>query len=413
MNKRVPKVALLLDGSRSFDRGLLRGIARYVGLHGPWAFLRPAAFYQRALGSPQQSFDELRRSEPDGAIMNDSRWSGEIERLRIPVIIVPIERMVPGARHLLCENRQAAVQAADHLIGQGLRNFAFAGFERAMWSVERCEHFCRRLAERGFTAQSHLVPLSAGETKRPRYEAAVVRWLKSLPKPVGIMACNDEFARSLSELCRVHDLRVPDDVALIGVDNDELICELSSPPLSSVGFAAERAGYEAAELLDSLMAGKKLKQSDICVHAGHVVARQSTDLLAIKDEEVVKALRFIRENSDHLIQVDDVVEATLLSHRTLHSRFSRVVGHSLLTEVNRWRAAHIAKLLTTTNDSIQHIARSIGYESAGHMGRFFHREMGLTPRAYRQTRQGWPGDVERARAPLPKGNPHTEHASEA
>lgn len=202
------------------------------------------------------------------------------------------------------------------------------------------------------------------------------------------MACNDEFARWLSELGRIHRPRIPDEVALIGVDNDELICELSSPPLSSVSFATEQAGYEAAELLDRLMNGRKSeKWHRILVRSSRVVARQSTDLLAVRDEEVVKALRFIWRNSHRLIQVNDVVDATLLAHRTLHNRFCRIVGHSLVQEINRRRAAHIADMLVTTSDSIYRIARSIGYETAGHMSCFFRREMGVTPREYRLRRQ--------------------------
>lgn len=387
MNDGIYRVALLLDGSRSFDRGLLRGIARYAGLHRPWTFVRPATFYQRSSGLTKPSAEELARLDLDGVVVNGGRAEAAVMRLGIPVIVVPVGRMVPGACHLLSENREAAIMAADHLAAQGLRQFAFVGFDKTLWSLERRDHFCRRLAERGWTAGSRLVPLMPCESGRSRREVAMMHWLRSLPKPVGIMACNDEVARWLSELCRLHGVRIPDEVSLIGADNDELICELSSPPLSSVAFATERAGYEAAELLDSLMAGHRVRTDTVVAHVDHVVARQSTDLLTIQDEEVVKALRFIRENSDRLIQVNDVVDATLLSHRTLHTRFCQAVGHSLITEVNRRRAAQIAKLLTTTNDSIHQIARSIGYENDGHMGRFFRREMGTTPQAYRRSRQ--------------------------
>lgn len=388
MNRRIPKVALLLDGSRSYDRGLLRGIAHYVGLHEPWTFLRPAAFYQQAFGAARMAWEEIRRQKPDGVIMNAPPREEERPQLRIPAVMVPVGRMVARTHCLLSDNRAAALLAADHLLGLGLRHFAFAGFEEAVWSSERREHFERRLAERGLSASTCLTPLSARQSKRPRCEAALVRWLRTLPKPVGIMACNDEFARWLSELCRIHGLRIPDEVALIGVDNDELICELSGPPLSSVSFATDQAGYEAAELLDRLMRGGKSQPwQSILVRASRVVARQSTDLLAVRDEEVVKALRFIRRNSHRLIQVGDVVEATLLSHRTLHNRFCRIVGHSLVQEINRRRAAHIAEMLVTTSDSISRIARSIGYETAGHMSRFFRRELGVTPREYRLRRQ--------------------------
>jgi LacI family transcriptional regulator len=257
VKNRNCKVALLLDGSRSFDRGLLRGIARYVALHRPWAFVRPAAFYERFSSPAKHPPTELGHLELDGAIVNGSGVEKMLMRRGIPVVVVPVERLVPGASHLLSDNQGAAVLAADHLVAQGLRQFAFVGFDRTVWSQERRDCFCRRLAERGWTAQSHVAPLASRRDRRPCGEEALVRWLESLPKPVGVMACNDEMARWLAELCRLHGVRIPDDVSLVGTDNDELICELSSPPLSSVAFATERAGYEAAGLLDALMAGRR------------------------------------------------------------------------------------------------------------------------------------------------------------
>ncbi len=386
--RRTWRVALLLDSGRAFDRGLLAGIARYVAMHHPWTLLRPAAFYQRFSGLLNQSLGEIRRCRPDGVIMNYSPLGKKVLALGVPVILVPVQRLLPGASHLLCENREAAILAADHLIGLGLRHFAFAGFDRAIWSLERREAFCRRVNEHGFSVSSHLVPLSASKALQSRCEAAVIRWLKALPKPVGIMACNDDFARSLAELCRRHGVSVPDEAALIGVDNDELICELCSPPLSSVAFATERAGYAAAELLERLMSEKHPVAVNLPVPASHVIARPSTDLLAIADAEVVKALRYIRGNADRIIRVRDVVAATFLSHRTLHDRFQRAVGHSLIKEINRQRAAHIARLLVCTQDPIGRIARSVGYYNAAHMSRYFQREMGVSPRAYRLQRQG-------------------------
>ena len=208
--------------------------------------------------------------------------------------------------------------------------------------------------------------------------------MPACPSRSGFSACNDEFARSLAELCRLHGLRVPDDVALIGIDNDELICELCNPPISSVPFATEQAGYQAAEMLDRLMRKRSAAVADIHVPASPVVVRQSTDRLASDDPEVVKALRFIRENSGRIIQVRDVVRATFLSHRTLHNRFCRAMGNSLAKEINRQRALHIARLLLGTQETLGHIARSLGYDNDAHMARYFHREMGETPRAYRR-----------------------------
>ncbi len=326
---------------------------------------------------------ELRRADPDGVIMNESHLDEEVIRNGIPLIAVVVNKVTPGISNLATANHEAAVMAADHLMGQGLREFAFAGYDGAIWSIERRNGFCERLAERGFSARVHLVPLSPTMSQRTRCETEIGRWLKSLPKPVGIMACNDDFARITCEECRIHGLKVPDEIALIGADNDELICQLSSPPLSSISFSTERAGYDAAALLDALMSGKKRKPENIVVSAACCEVRQSTDLLAVEDEEVAKALRFIRENSHRLIQATEAANATLLSHRTLHNRFCRAVGHSIGKEINLRRIEHISRFLRTTNESIEHIARSIGYENQGHMARFFHRETGMTPRAYR------------------------------
>ncbi len=382
----LPKVAMLLDKGRGFERGMLRGIARYTNLHSPWVVLRPVEHYQHFYGYVTQSWEEIRNSEPDGIILNECRLVEPLLSLGIPLMVIPVYGLTAGAVNLIGDNAGVAAIAAEHLLSLGLTNFAFAGFDRAAWSVERCTAFCHRLAEAGHRVNVHLVPLARRAAKRFYHQAATVTWLKSLPKPVGILGCNDDFSRSLLEMARIHGLRVPDQIALVGVDNDELICELTTPPLSSVAFAVERAGYEAAERLDQLMAGQTTNKKDVRVHASHLVVRQSTDMLAIADEEVVKAVRFIRRNAHRVLPIREVVEATLLSQRTLNNRFRRAVGHCVFTEINRQRAAHIARRLLTSDEPIARLARSVGYDDPAHMTRFFQRQMGLTPRAYRLRR---------------------------
>ena len=161
------------------------------------------------------------------------------------------------------------------------------------------------------------------------------------------------------------------DEPLIGADNDELVCELTSPSLSSVAFAAEQGGYDAAEVLDRWLVQKKAGTSGIQVQASRVVARTSTNVLAIDDEEVVKAIRFIRENCHTVISVGDVVESTLLSQWTLNHRFRDRLGHPILKEVNRQRAGHIARLLVDTGLPIEAIARDLGYETQSAPGSLF------------------------------------------
>ena len=216
-----------------------------------------------------------------------------------------------------------------------------------------------------------------------RSTTRLIQWLGELPKPVGLMASNDDFALSISELCRIHGIQVPEEVAILGVDNDEVICELSSPPLSSISISTQRAGYEAAELLDRLMHGKPSGQM-VVVRPSHVVGRQSTDFTAVDDLEVAAALRFIRQNSHRIIQVSDVAKAVSLSRRSLSDRFMQRLGHTIAAEINRRRVDQIMRLLATSQRSIAEIADDMGYFSDKHIARYFHRQTGMTPRAYRR-----------------------------
>jgi LacI family transcriptional regulator len=381
---KVFRVAILLNPGRSYDRGLLRGIAQYVNLRGRWISLRPAAFYERFSELTAQTLAELRHCRLHGIITNDTPAARHFTALNIPLVVVRGDHAFPHAVQICGNNEDVATMAADHLRGLGIRQYAFVGFDCAEWSMKRAVAFGRRVAEMGYSLHTHLIPLSPKETEKGRHRARLVEWLKKLPRPVGIMACNDELALTVSQLCHLHGIRLPDEMALIGADNDELVCQLSNPPLSSVAFATEQAGYEAAERLDQVMRGKRKCDGEISVRASHVVARVSTDVFAVEDQEVVKALRFIEKNAHRLIRVAEVAEATFHSQWTLNQSFKRILGHSILKEINQRRARHIARLLSETDFSIERIAHDLGYESQAHLARYFHRELGMSPRAYRK-----------------------------
>ncbi len=378
------RVAILLNPGRSYDRGLLRGIARYVNLHGTWASLRPAAFYERFSELTAQNLAAIRNCRVHGIITNDTPAARRFTALGVPLVVVRGDRIFPNAIQICGDDQDIAVMAADHLRGLGLRQYAFVGFDRAEWSVARAVAFRRRVAEFGYSLHEHIIPLNPKEAEKRRHRTRLVEWLKKLPRPVGIMACNDELALTISQLCHLQGIRLPDEAALIGVDDDELVCQLSNPPLSSVAFATEQAGYDAAERLDQMMRGVKKCQGAIQVRASRVVARVSTDVFAIDDREVVKALRYIEQNSHRLVRVAEVAEATLYSQWTLNQNFKRILGHSVLKEINQRRARHIARLLTETDFPIERIARNLGYDNQAHLARYFRRELGISPRAYRK-----------------------------
>jgi LacI family transcriptional regulator len=212
----------------------------------------------------------------------------------------------------------------------------------------------------------------------------MAEWLKTLPKPLGLMTCTDERSQHVIEACKTAEFRVPEDIAIIGVDNDELVCDLSDPPLSSVFQNSEKAGYEAAELLDELMAGKKPAKKEVIVDAPYIVNRQSTDILAIEDREVVEAIRYIREHSKDNIGVGQVIKATALSRRALERRFNKILGRSIYNEIRRTRVEQAVRMLLETKMSISQIASALGYPSVDHIARYFKREKGMSLVAYRK-----------------------------
>jgi LacI family transcriptional regulator len=274
--------------------------------------------------------------------------------------------------------------AAEHLLDRGFQCFAYCGFEDMFGARSRGESFRKRIAEAGFETYSYEQPRAKVRRSWESEKSLMADWLKKLPKPVGLMTCTDDRSQDVIEACKIDGLHVPEQVAIIGVDNDEMVCELSTPPLSSITLNTEKAGYEAAELLDKMMAGKKAANEDIIVQPTRIVTRQSTDILAIDDSDVAEAVRFIRQHSREIIQVGDVVDAVALSRRALQQRFKSILGCSVYDEIRRCRIEQIATMLVETHLSIAQVASAFGYPGIEKLSRYFQREKGMTPVAYRK-----------------------------
>ena len=212
----------------------------------------------------------------------------------------------------------------------------------------------------------------------------ISEWLASLPKPLAIMACNDDRGRHVIEACKMANVKIPYEAAVLGVDNDELFCELCDPPLSSIARDTEAAGFEAAAVLDKLMSGQKTDCNRIIVHPTHVVARVSSDILAIEDPEVAKALSFIEYHSRQHTLVDEVADAVAMSRRNLHRRFVKTLGRTVHQEIRRARVELVVQMLLETDMTIAQIAYALGWPSEKHIAREFKAVKGVTPLAFRR-----------------------------
>jgi LacI family transcriptional regulator len=381
-----PRVALLIESSRAYGRRTLFGVARYVREHRPWSIF----LQERSLGDICPAW--LNDWEGDGIIarVESRQIANGIRRLGVPAVDVRYLMRNLGMPSVRPDDAAAARLAFEHLRERGFRHFAFCGFNGADYSDARRNSFEACVATASLRGHVYTDPLKLSRTSTQKYEARglkdgehVARWLEQLPKPVGVMACNDIRGQQVLNACRAANIAVPDEVAVVGVDNDEMLCELSDPPLSSVSLDTERIGYEAASLLDGMLAGKKPRQQVIFIQPSGVITRRSTDVLAIEDRHITAATCFIREHACEGIDVSDVLKVVPLSRSTLERRFLRALGHSPKDEILRTRLARAKQLLSETDHSLAHVADTVGFEHPEYLSVIFKKKTGLTPGEFR------------------------------
>ncbi len=390
---RLPQVALLLPTSVKTCRELLRGILQFVHLHGPWAvhiiegregeqkLLRPAAW------------------GCTGIIVNREVYRAKyLLTANVPTIITdPSDEMLDPADPLsrlsrvVCDNRPIGRHAAEYFLERKFSHFAFVGeVNDAMWSVERRITFCERLAQDGFSCRVYPRLSSAARKDFGVEQRALCDWLKALPKPVALFVANDVRGRQVLDSCLKAGVAVPQEAAVLGVDNDEMLCETTNPQMSSIQMNTEQTGFETARILDGMMRGKRhglFKQAVITYGFSHLVTRQSTETVQIADALVARALEFIRINAGITVTVDDLVRHLHASRRSLETRFKAVMGRTVYAEIMRVRLERVQTLLRETPMTIEAIADTCGFVSASHLGSVFRTHFDMTLSAFRrQTR---------------------------
>ena len=383
---QAPRVALLIETARGYGRGMLRGIVRYGRLHGPWSFYLKTGDFEQALPRMQQwgGTGTIARIETP-------QIAKAILAAKLPTIALDLSDEQQAADGPLAALSQvesdsagAAEMAAEHLLERGFREFAFVGIAGRVWSHRRQAAFAACIERQGFPTHLYGPPRRKEDRQWEREQKHLAAWLAALPKPIGLMACDDERGREVLEACRVAGLQVPEEVAVIGVDNDELLCELADPPLSSVALNTEQGGYRTAELLDQLMRGKCRKPRRLVVEPLHVVTRRSTDIVAIEDRCVASALNFIHQQAGRPLQIDDVVRHVAVSRRALEIRFRSAIGRTILSEIQRIRLQRAKRLLLETDLPLPMVAESAGFGTPSYLVQVFRQRLGVTPARYRR-----------------------------
>lgn len=378
---QLRRVALLIESSRAYARELVRGVAVYQRENQHWSI----SYTPRGLDDPPP--DWLRDWEGDGILarINDRRMADAVARKGVPVIDLRRKLRDLPFPSLGPDDDAVALLAFEHLAERGFRHFGFAGLARGehLAMDARADCFVRLASSSGLPCEVfHFARRRPGS--QPIQIRQITRWLKALPKPLAVMACNDDSGLFVLQACRQAGILVPDEVAVIGVGNDDCLCDLALPSLSSVDLDPQRIGYEAARALDALMASRGLKCLHWTMPPRGVVARASTDVLATADQRLIQAVRFIREQACGPLRTSDVLRAVHMSRAALEPRFKATLGRTIHQEIQRVRLLRVQELLLGSNAPLKQIAMQAGFHSPEYMMRVFHRFTGQTPGEYRK-----------------------------
>ena len=375
----MKKVGILVDFAGGYGRSVLHGVmhfAQFAAGHDDWEFAMPPMYRLSRKG-------RLDPRQLDGviAMLHDARSARPFRQAGVPIVntarTLSLERLESARLHSVLPDDDAVGRMAYRYFRErGFADFAFCGHPTGDWSLARQHAFARAAAADGFRCD---VAVHADQVP--------ARWVASLPKPVAVLAANDRYSWYMVDACRIARRRIPDDVAVLGVDNDELTVAMSRPALSSIELPGFRIGEEAAALLAALMSGKQVPPVPRLLPPESVISRASTDVLAMDDEAVVQALRFIRASAARPITVNDVLEAVPLGRRSLERRFRKALGRSLLDEIRQVHVDRAKRLLTDTTLEMPVIARQSGFASAVRFSAVFHQVAGLSPTAFRRAHQ--------------------------
>ena len=380
---RQRRVALLIESSRAYARELIRGVARYNREQARWLL----EFTPRGLDEPPPAW--LKGWKGDGILarVNDRRMASALLKKGVPV--VDLRRAVHHRRLPSVGPHDAKVASAvvEYFRQRGFQRFGFVGLPPGTHKAmdARAEHFCRLVKERGCEHRKLLVRVVEKGDRWDRQCRQILRWIKRLDQPTAIMACNDDLGLQVLDACRRTEIRVPDGIAVAGVGNDECLCDLALPALTSVDLNPRQIGYEAAALLDRMMDGQEAPTTEIEISPRAVVSRMSTDVIATDDARVADAVLFIRQHACNGLRVVDVLKHVHASRAAMEPRFKRLLDRTIHQEIQRVRLHRVKELLAATDLPIKQIAHQTGFQYPEYLMRVFRRATGQTLREFRES----------------------------
>jgi LacI family transcriptional regulator len=379
-DRPAKRISLVIDKNLSAGRKLLRGFLGFESARHGWVM-------HSVDNLEAVNLQRLKLWKPDGVLvgMDQVRWPAELDAAHV----VSISSGPPDGPHpsVGIDQQRVGELGAQHFLERGFRDFAYFGDLASSDAQRQMAGYTAKVHEALPAAQVHGAPplprLDMSQAWATADES-LVAWLSGLPRPVGLMLANDELGLWVLQLCGMAGLRVPDDVAVLGVNDDTLNCEMTTPPLSSIQVPFGQVGEEAARMLHALIRGEPVPDSARRLPPLGVTVRESTDVLAVKDEHLVAAVRFIEQSAHRPLGVEDVLDQVDISRRSLERLFRRHLGRTPLQEIRRAHIRRAKLLLTTTDHNLQAIADRSGFATTYHLCRTFRKETGQTAITYRK-----------------------------
>ena len=381
------RLLFITDFTEQFAYRLLRGILSYAGETEPWVVCKMPPAHKNRIGI-HGLLDWALDWRAD-VIIGQFSPGEDVSVFRKHGIVAIAQDYIQKFKeipNITADYDLTGALAARRYLSRGFQNFGFFGYGGVCWSDDRCKGFRRELEASGYGDRFHKYDRQKIDSLWSYDQPRIAEWLLSLPKPVGILACDDNQGAILLQCCNSCGLKIPSEVAIIGVDNDEILCDLSFPSLSSINVDIERGGYEAAKMAERMVKDPSYQGEDIVLHPMNVVSRMSSNVFATKDTAILQALQYISANIDHKIMVPDVMKVVPLSRRLLEQRFRKETGTTIYQYISDLRMDRFAQLLLSSSDSIADIAARMEEPDTKSISRRFQMVKGCTPSEYRKTK---------------------------
>ena len=382
------RLLIISDFTEAFPSKLLKGIVKYSRQKEQWSICRMPPAYKKVIGIP--GVVRWAKSWGADAVIGQFEETDDVDLFAVNGIVAvaqDFKQRFKSIPNITADYFGTGRMAARFYLNRGFRHFGFFGFRNVCWSDERCEGFRWEVETAGYGNSFFTYNLQDIDNLWFYERDKLADWLHAIPKPIAIMACDDNQGNNLVEACHTAGIKIPSEVSIMGVDNDELLCSLGSTPLSSILVDIEAGGYRTAELIEQRVLNPDTPVEDVVLKPVKIIGRMSTAAYATNDAQIQKAIQFIHRNGTKKISVEDVIAEVALSRRLLERRFKKVTGQTIYQYITDLKLKQFAQMIVDSEDQLTDIAITLGESDTKSISRRFKQLYGCSPSQWRANHQ--------------------------